>query len=355
MVASSWLSIYPVISDLIKEPQKFDFVQALRLLELINATSNRSAAITIIRDPGEINHKIQARFVSDYRMKFPIAAITKTDPLNDNIMQFTISGFGYVGAVGVLPYSFSYLVSLTQSNKNHGLKSFLDIFQNRSVQLFFQAGSKYRITISYDRGKFGDIDKFKRTLESFIGFSFKNIKNKLSIPDENLLYYSGFFSSSRRTIYALETILSDELGLNIHVIPFSGRWIKLDVDDQTSLSNNDLNKHYNCLSKDAVLGERVWSVQNCFRVLVGPIHEERIYPLLPNGSDDIKIRDIVETYCGKEYEYEVQLQVEAKSVPFARLGVGDDAINQCRLGQTSWVLATTSLVDRSDAVFIKNN
>jgi len=355
MVASSWISIYPVISELVKEPKKFDFVQALRLLELINATSNRSSAIKIVRHPSAPNEKIQARFVSDYRMNFPVAAITKTDSLDDNTIQFTVSGFGYTGTVGVLPYSYSYLVNLTQSNKNYGLKAFLDILQNRSVELFFQAGSKYRIAISYDRGRFGDVDKFKKTLESYIGFSFKNLKNKLSIPDENLLYYSGFFSSSQRSIYALETILSDELGLKIHVIPFSGRWIKLVIDDQTSISNNNAEHHYSCLSKDAVLGERVWSVQNCFRILVGPINEERIYPLLPYGPDDVKIRDIVETYCGKEYEYEVQLLIEAKSVPLAQLGAGNEEANQCRLGQTSWILATHSLIDRGDAIFLKNN
>jgi type VI secretion system protein ImpH len=109
------------------------------------------------------------------------------------------------------------------------------------------------------------------------------------------------------------------------------------------------------LSKDAVLGERVWSVQNCFRILVGPINEERIYPLLPYGPDDVKIRDIVETYCGKEYEYEVQLLIEAKSVPLAQLGAGNEEANQCRLGQTSWILATHSLIDRGDAIFLKNN
>jgi type VI secretion system protein ImpH len=339
----------------VKEPKKFDFVQAMHLLELINATSNRSSAVKIVRHPSAPNHKIQARFVSDYRMNFPVAAITRTESLDNNTVQFTVSGFGYVGAVGVLPYSYSYLINLTQSNKNYGLKAFLDILQNRSVELFFQAGSKYRITISYDRGRFGDIDKFKKTLEALIGFSFKNLKNKLSLPDENLLFYSGFFSSTQKTIYALETILSDELGLKVHVIPFSGRWIKLDIDDQTSISNtNDLGR-YSSLNIDAVLGERVWSAQNCFRILVGPISKERIYPLLPNGSDDIKIRDIVETYCGKEYEYEVQLLIEAKSVPLAQLGSFNDEANQCRLGQTSWILATHSLIDRGDSIFLKNN
>ena len=354
MVASSWLSIYPVISELVKEPKKFDFVQALHLLELINATSNRSSAIKIVRHPSNHNQKIQARFVSDYRMNFPVAAITKAESLDDNTVQFTVSGFGYVGAVGVLPYSYSYLVNLTQSNKNYGLKAFLDILQNRSVELFFQAGSKYRISISYDRGRFGDIDKFKKTLESLIGFSFKNLRNKLSIPDENLLYYTGFFSSSQKTIFALEAILSNELGLKIHIIPFSGRWIKLDIDDQTSISNTNGSGNYNSLSIDAVLGERVWSAQNFFRILVGPISKERIYPLLPNGPDNIKIKDIVQTYCGKEYEYEVQLLIEAKSVPIARLGVSGDVLNQCRLGQVSWLLAAPSLVDRRDAVFIEN-
>lgn len=355
MVASSWLSIYPVISELVQDPKRFDFVQAMRLLELIGSVSKRSSAIGIIRKSDEHSKKIKARFVNDYRLRFPVAAITKASSIDDYTMQFTVSGFGYVGAIGVLPYSYSYLINLSESNKNHGLKAFLDIFEHRSVELFYRASSKYRITISYDRGRFGDTDRFKKTLEGLIGFRFTNIQNRLSIPDENLLFYSGYLSSNQKTIFALENILSSELGLEVQVIPFSGRWIKLDIHDQTSISSDDESDNYNRLGIDAVLGERVWSVQNCFRIFVGPITQERIYSLLPGGSDDIKIRDIVETYCGKEYEYEVQLLIEAKSVPASQLVSENKSLDKCRLGQTAWVLASSSLVDRKDAIFMNNN
>ena len=353
MVSSSWLSLYPVITELVKNPKKFDFVQAMRLLEVINATNKRSSPIQISH-PDSVNPKIEARFVNDYKMNFPVAAITKADQKNNNVMEFTVSGFGYVGAIGVLPYSYSYIVNLTQSAKNFGLKAFLDIFQNRSVELFYQAGSKYRITVSYDRGKLGDVDKFKKTLESLIGFGFKNLKDRLKIPDENLLYYSGFFSSTKKTIYALEILLSEELGVNVHIIPFSGRWIKLSLEDQTALVYSKNNSHFNRLNSDAVAGERVWSVQNFFRIFVGPIDGDRLQHLLPGGDDDFKIQDIVETYCGKEYEYEVQLLLEAKSVPFSQLSSSDDPSKQCRLSQNSWLLAASSPVDRTDAIFIKS-
>ena len=355
MVASSWLSIYPIISELVQDPKRFDFVQAMRLLELIDSVGKRSSAIGIIRKSDGNSAKIKARFVNDYRLRFPVAAITKASPIDDYTMQFTVSGFGYVGAIGVLPYSYSYLINLSESNKNYGLKAFLDIFEHRSVEFFYRASSKYRIAISYDRGRYGDTDRFKKTLEALIGFRFSNIKERLSIADENLLYYSGYFSSNQKTIFALENILSSELNLKIRIIPFSGRWIKLDLHDQTSISGDEESDNYNRLGIDAVLGERVWSVQNSFRIFIGPITQERIYSLLPGGSDDIKIRDIVETYCGKEYEYEVQLLIEAKSVPASQLVSADQFFEKCRLGQTSWILASSSLIDRKDAIFMKNN
>lgn len=353
MVSSSWLSLYPVITELLKNPKSFDFVQAMHLLGRINARGKRSAAIQIAH-LGSIKAQVQARFVNDYRMNFPVAAITKAEAKSDSIVEFTVSGFGYVGAIGVLPYSYSYIVNLTQSTKNYGLKAFLDIFQNRSVEFFYQAASKYRISLSYDRGRVGDIDKFKKTLESFVGFGFSSLKDRLNISDENLLYYSGFLSSSKKTIYALEVMLAEELSLNIHVMPFSGRWIRLFPEDQTILINFKNNSHYNRLNADAVIGERVWSVQNFFRILVGPIKSDRLQDLLPQGRDDIKIRDIIETYCGKEYEYEIQLVVEAKSVPFSQLASNDDPSAQCRLGQNSWILACPSPIDRKDAIFFRS-
>jgi type VI secretion system protein ImpH len=348
MVSSGWSSLYPVISELINDPKKFDFVQALRLLELINAVGKRSSAIQISYS-GEQDNIIQARFVSDYRLRFPVAALTSSKRVNENIIQFTVSGFGYVGAIGVLPYSYSYLVSMTQSSKSYGLKHFIDIFQNRSVEFFYRASSKYQITVSYDRGLLGDIDKFKKTIESIVGFSFKNVQNRLRIPDEHILYYSGFFSSFQKTIYALEIMISDELGVNAHVIPYSGRWVGLDIYNRTFLSNiNEDSSAYNCLGQTAVVGERVWSTQNHFRVVIGPIESDRIYSILPSGNDQKMIKDIIETYCGVEYEYEIQVIVEAKSVPFCCLYAGDEQDKQYRLGQNTWLLATESCIDRDD-------
>jgi type VI secretion system protein ImpH len=354
MAASSWLSTYPVISRLIREPEKFDFVQAIRLLEFAGFLEDISTARPIQKVPSCQHVQLKAYFVSDYRLRFPIAAISQAVIENNNSILFTISGFGYLGAIGVLPYSYSSLINLAQSNKNYGIKSFLDIFQHRSVELFYKAGCKYRITISYDRGKQSGQDHFKNSLESIIGFGSNRIKDKLSVPDENLIYYSGFLSSSLKTIYALENILSDELNLKVNIRPFSGRWIRLDPSDQTVISNFRNIAQYNILGTDAVLGERVWSVQNCFRIMVGPINRARIAPLLPKGSDEIRIRDIVKAYCGYEYEYELQLLIEKKSVPSSKLGYNQCNEEPCRLGQTSWVLSSSSLIDRSDAIFLND-
>ena len=351
MDSSNRLQIYPVIAQLLKDPKRFDFVQALRLLELTDAFRKRSDAIKIVRQTGVNLGGLQARFINDISVNFPVAPITSAFIGKDDIVNFTVSGFGLIGAIGVLPYSYSYLVNLSLAHKNFALKSFLDIFQNRAVHNFYLASSKYRIVISYDRGTFGDLDKFKATLESFVGLSFETTKNKLHIPDEHLLYYSGFFSSNHKTVYALETILHEELGMEVKVIPFTGRWITLDVVDQTQLPSSMSSGRYNRLGREAVIGDRVWSVQNNFRILIGPIKKSQIYELLPQEIAEKKIRDIVEVYCGKEYEYEIQLSIEADSVPCIQLSNTYETRYDTRLGQTSWLLSSQSVVDRDDAIF----
>jgi len=351
MDPQSRLQIYPVIVKLLQDPKQFDFVQALRLLELTDAVRKRSEAIKIVRRPGDVSARIRARFVNDVSVNFPVAPITSAEIVKDDIIKFTVSGFGFIGAVGVLPYSYSSLVNLSLADKNFALKSFLDIFQNRAVHNFHLASSKYRVVISYDRGRFGDIDKFKATIESFVGLSFASVKNKLKIPDEHLLYYSGFFSSNHKTIYALETILHQELGMDVRVIPFTGRWVNLDPADQTKLPSYSNNGGYTRLGGEAIAGERVWSVQNSFRILIGPIKNEQINGLLPMEREERMIKDIVEIYCGKEYEYEIQLSIQASSVPFAKLSDASPSPCDTRLGQTSWLLSSPSLINRNDAIF----
>jgi len=351
MDSPSRLQIYPVITKLLQDPKRFDFVQALRLLELTDALRKRSDAIKIVRQSDVVASSLKARFLNDSSVNFPVAPITSAVVGDDGILKFTVSGFGLTGAVGVLPYSYSYLVNLSITDKNFALKSFLDIFQNRAVHNFYLASSKYRIVISYDRGTFGDLDKFKASLESFIGFSCESEKNKLEIPDEHLLYYAGFFSSNHKTHYALETILHEELGMDVKVIPFAGRWITLDSVDQTQLPSAMSSGTYNSLGREAVVGERVWSVQNSFRIMIGPINKNQIYELLPQTSAEKMIRDIVEVYCGKEYEYEIQFLVDANSVPYSKLSNSSESPFDTRLGQTSWLLSSPSVVDRDDAIF----
>lgn len=139
--------------------------------------------------------------------------------------------------------------------------------------------------------------------------------------------------------------------MDVKVIPFAGRWITLDSVDQTQLPSAMSSGSYNSLGREAVVGERVWSVQNSFRILIGPINKNQIYELLPQTSAEKMIRDIVEVYCGKEYEYEIQFLVDANSVPYSKLSNSSKSPFDTRLGQTSWLLSSPSVVDRDDAIF----
>ncbi|GJD50498.1 hypothetical protein OPKNFCMD_3241 [Methylobacterium crusticola] len=339
-----------LIARLTGAPHAFDFVQALRLIEAQDGLdddrhSTSGAARADAARP-------TARFVTETRLRYPHATLTAAR-LEGAALRVTVSGFGLLGPIGVLPYSYTSIVADSLHANNPGLKAFVDLFQHRAVTLFYGAASKYRIVISYDRMRRGGPDRFGDALAHLIGLGLPCLRGRLAVPDETILHFAGLFASKARTVAGLETILADALAAPVQVVPLVGRWLAVTESEQTRIGDEGRRAQgqHGVLGSSAMVGSRTWSVQSNFRVVVGPVDAERIALLLPGGRDAGMVADLVGLYSGLEYEVDLNLVIEAAAVPRARLAPASDEDGDVRLGYTSWLLAAESPIDRDDAVF----
>lgn len=152
---------YPgVIRQLLNEPYRFEFFQAVRLSERWFAQRNPSMRMDDI-----VSSRL--RFRNNLSLTFPpgeIASLTgidKEDRLiipcvsHDDALPYTSlpekieitpAFFGLLGSQGVLPLIYTETIAGREYvRRDFAVREFLDIFTNRATALFYLAWKKYRL------------------------------------------------------------------------------------------------------------------------------------------------------------------------------------------------------------------
>jgi type VI secretion system protein ImpH len=327
---------------LFEEGYRFDFFQAVRLLERLY--SDRRPVGREAKPREEV-----VRFHADLSLSFPPSAIHEltTAAGADDPARMTVSFMGLTGPLGVLPRHYTELLMARVRQKDQTLRDFLDLFNHRLISLFYRAWEKYRFPIAYERSilRHEGLDYFTQCLFDLIGMGTKGLHSRLRFDDELLLFYAGLLAQHPKTAVALEGLLTDYFEVPVRVGQFLGQWLPLMPENRSRLG---LWGTHHCLGGDAVAGERVWDQQAKFRVHVGPLTYGQFLRFLPMGSAFQTLVEVSRFFAGQECDFDVQLLLKAAEVPFCRLGgVGDEA---SRLGWSTWLKVGEFTHDATDVV-----
>ncbi len=358
MAGARRLSSSPVIRSLLEAPHSFDLVQAVRVLEGVQAFQSEAAGEPQDMAPTDEDGRMDlhaVKFVSDTSLRYPGSAITRAKETARGNLELTISLIGLLGPMGVLPYSYTTHVVSSTHNNDEALRNFIDIFHHRAVTLFCNASSKYRIALSrkhVDSLTSEEANSFTVALKALAGIFSPGMSNRLAISDDTIVHHAGLFSAQTRSLAALEALLTSELGQEVRVLPFVGGWVSVPPLEQTRLGGAyEGSGLHTQLDASAMVGDRSWVAQDHFRITVGPVSQEQLISLLPGQPRANLVADLVQMFCGLEFSFDVNVIVKARNVPAARLAVDEDDLGGARLGQMAWILSADSPVDRSDAIF----
>lgn len=329
----------PLKTELFDEPYRFEFFQAVRLLEKIYPDKKAVGQEAM-------PHEEMVRFRSRVSFDFPASEIQKIeesfDELNDEKkLEMYVNFMGMVGMNGVMPLPYTELVISRARYKDTAMWSFLDIFSHRMISMFFRAWEKYRFPVGYERGQ----DKFTSYLFDFVGLGTNGLRGRMSLEDESLLPYSGLIAQKPHSSNALENILSDYFGVKAKVLQFFGQWLDLDKESYTKLgsANSDL-------SRSAIIGTRIWDQQSKFRIVIGAMSFKQFQAFLPNGSAHEALKSIVRFMTGIEFDFDLRLVLEADDVPSCILTTR--AKRRPMLGWSSW-LKTEPFAEDDDQVILQ--
>jgi type VI secretion system protein ImpH len=294
----------PLNQELFDEPYRFEFFQAVRLLEKIFSE----------RPPvgyDSLPSKEVVRFRSRPGISFPPSEVYELTEVTDDFtgeqkLEMIVNFMGMIGPVGVLPTPYTELVMERIRYRDTSLYAFLDIFSHRAISLFFRAWEKYRFPVSYERGK----DDFTEYLFDFVGLGTRGLRGRLNLDDESLLPYGGLIAQKPHSTRALEQILSDYFNVPVKIKQFTGQWLSLDKESITRLGEANSR-----LGLNTVVGTQIWDDQSKFRVVFGALKFTEFQAFLPNGTAYKPMKSIIRFMVGEELDFDVQLKLKAKEVP----------------------------------------
>jgi len=266
--------------------------------------------------------------------------------------EMLVTFLGLIGPHGVLPEHYTSLVLERVRSKDYALRDFLDVFHHRTLSLFYRAWEKYRFPIGYEKSQTPgrQEDLFTRSLYCLVGLGPAALRRRSRYDDEALLYYAGLFAQRPPSAVSLEMIVADYFAVPAAVRQFQGQWLILSPEDRSLLPTpRDLRGQNNQLGGNVVIGERVWDVQSKFRVRLGPLDYAQFRQFVPNGKSLPTLGQLVRTYAGPQWDFDVQPVLRAAQVPWCRLG--GDGRDPSRLGWNTWVRNRPLKRDADDAVF----
>jgi type VI secretion system protein ImpH len=324
--------------ELLDEPYRFEFFQAVRLLEKIypeKRVIGRNAM------PAEEVVRFRSRIAVD----FPASEIHEfREGGDDKRLEMIVNFMGMAGVSGVLPQPYTDLILDRVRHRDTALWSFLDIFTHRAVSMFYRAWRKYRFPVGYERGE----DDFTSYLFDLVGLGTKGLRGRMSLPDESLLPYAGLIAQRPHSTNALENILSDYFGAAARIDQFRGQWLELDTADYTKLGARNSK-----LGESTIAGTRVWDQQSKFRIKLGPLNFKKFQAFLPNGTAFRPASSIVRFMVGLELDFDMQLRLKAAEVPSTILTTR--AVRKPMLGWTTFLKTQPFAADDEQVILRPGN
>lgn len=294
----------PLNQILVDEPYRFEFFQAVRLLEKVYPEKR---AVGRNAMPNEEVVRFRSRIALD----FPASEIhefreSADERSGETRLEMLVNFMGMVGVSGVLPQPYTDLVLDRIRHRDTAAWAFLDIFTHRAVSMFYRAWRKYRFPIGYERGN----DDFTGFLFDLVGLGTNGLRGRMALPDESLLPYAGLIAQKPHSCNALQNVISDYFDITAEARQFFGQWLSLDTADYTKLGQQNSK-----LGISAIAGTRVWDQQSKFRLRLGPLDFSKFQAFLPNGSAFPALGSMVRFIVGLEFDFDLQLILEKKQVP----------------------------------------
>lgn len=313
-----------LIGELLAEPHRFEFFQAVRLIALARQ-----------QDGGAGLHDV--RFRNRLSLGFPPSQIDSVSSDGKGI-RITPAFMGLLGSQGSLPLHYSERIN--RHEKGHsdgGPRAFLDLFSHRALGMFYQAWARHRpecmITPEGD-------DAFLHMLTSLSG---AHAATDDAIERETMAFYAMQLRSRTVSGPLMAGMYSEYFDVPFAVEQLVGEWQDLPPDDQAQLGMANVD-----LGGGVLLGQRLYRCDARVRLRIGPLDRDGYDRFLPGNSGARQLAAMLALQCGVDMCYEVHLIQRAQDVR----GFSLNEANGARLGVDTCLYSQPPGRDREDLMYL---
>lgn len=355
-----------LMRQLIEQPQRFQFFQAVRLIKLW--LRRGAPAHETLGQPGQRAPTLDRvlRFRNSVSLAFPASQIEALSVEGDEALSIgadkalSIGGdaadalprrihltpafMGMLGVHGLLPYDYTETIAAQiRYDKNEGGRAFFDTFSQRSMMLFYRAWENSRV--EYRVGADGG-DGFLALQLALAGrhpcrpngAPFKPAD--AIIADEVAARYAALIRHRPLSSDVIAAVLTEYFGLPFRLEGFVGAWETQPPQEQTQLGV------LNCqLGVDSLAGPRYWRRDLCARLWIGPLSRADFDRFLPLGSGGKALKAVLALFAVATVRFDVRLILQAAQIAPAALD------GSAPLGHGAFLLSGPAPADRHVSLY----
>lgn len=240
-------------------------------------------------------------------------------------------GLGMLGPNGALPIHFTELVrERVEAKRDDTLANFVDLFHHRAFTHFYRAWAQSQSAAGLDRP--GD-ETFTPYVARLTGDEPAEVQGSALSPHARWASAAHRVRTARNPEGLVRT-LAHFFGVPVRLQEYCLQWMPIEPQDLCVLGQA---RASSVLGEGAMAGEVVPDRQSRFRLVIGPLSMDGYLRLTPQGSDTGKdlpaLIDLVRSFIGFEYIWEVELLIKRSAASASRLG------DTTQLGWSTWMEA----------------
>lgn len=308
-----------LIQELIAEPYRFGFFQAMRLVA-------RAQPLERVRLGNRLSMAFPPSEICD--------AALESDAHDRAAMRITPAFIGLLGSTGTLPLHYSQRIAEHErSAVDSGPRAFLDMLSQRSQLLFYLAWAKHRPECMVeDEG-----DGFLGMLAALAGVS---PPEDSMIAPETLARYAMQLRSRTASAPAMAAMYAEYFGVPFRLEQLAGEWQQLPLQHQAQLGVANVS-----LEGGMLLGQRLYRCDARVRIHIGPLDKAGFNSFLPGADGQLALAAMLQLHCGAGMCFEIRLLLRASDIDPPQLG-------SVRLGVDTWLPAGAPERARDDTGYL---
>jgi type VI secretion system protein ImpH len=251
-------------------------------------------------------------------LAFPAASL---ETIEVGAARARVEGYwlGLTGSMAPLPLHLTEFAAYERRYaKAQPYGRFLDLAAGRMLQFFYRAWAGASPAASADRPA---DDRFGDMLAALTGAE-DGVSVDALFPARARLHYASHYASPRSAA-GMADALTHLLRTRVRVVEYAPRWRDVEPGDRTRLGGA-----FASLGQDIVVGGRVRTLEDAFRLVVSVATARDYADFLPDGRRFALLAEAVRAFAPPHLDWNVELEVAVSALRPARLD------GRARLGWT---------------------